>query len=167
MGPAFAAVGAGIAALLEATTASRYQLAGSQLQLLLVFAVAVTVVFGFEEGMSWAFVGGLMADFLSLRPLGSTVFELLVVVGITDISVPVLTRARYPGCVGAVFVLTPIYLVVADMVAALLQPPAPTLRISNLIIAAVVNAAVAALAAPLVIGIRRRAEKRERVLWWR
>ncbi len=167
MGPAFAAVGAVIAALLESTTASRYQLAGSQLQILLVVAVAITVVFGFEEGMSWAFVGGLMADFLSLRPLGSTVFVLLVVVGLTDLSVPLLSRARYPGCVGAVFVLTPIYLVVADMVAALLQPPAPTLQVSSLIVAAVVNAVVAAVAAPIVIGIRRRAEQRERVLWWR
>jgi rod shape-determining protein MreD len=167
LGPAFAAVGAGIAALLEATTASRYQLAGSQLQILLVFAVAVTVVFGFEEGMSWAFVGGLMADFLTLRPLGSTVFELLVVVGVTDLSVPLLSRARYPGCIGAVFVLTPIYLVVSDMVSALLQPPAPTLHLDSLVIAALVNSVVAALAAPLVIGLRRRAEQRERVLWWR
>ncbi len=167
MGPAFAAVGAGLAALLEATTATRYQLAGSQLQILLVFAVAVTIVFGFEMGMAWAFVGGLMADFLFLRPIGSTIFELLVVVGFTDLSVPLLARARYPGCIGAVFVLTPVYLVVADMVSALLQPPAPTLHVSSLVIAAVVNAALAALAAPLVIGLKRRAEQRERVLWWR
>jgi cell shape-determining protein MreD len=167
LGPALAAVGAGLAALLEATTASRYQFAGSQLQILLVFAVAVTVVFGFEMGMASAFVGGLLADFLTLRPLGSTVFELLVVVGFTDVSAPLLARARYPGCIAAVFVLTPVYLVVSDMVAALLQPPAPTLRVSSLIIAAVVNAVVAALAAPLVIGLKRRAEQRERVLWWR
>ncbi len=167
MGPAFAAVCAGIAALLEATTASRYQVAGSSLELLLVFAVAITVVFGFEEGMAWAFVGGLMADFLALRPLGSTLFELLVVVGLTDVSVPLLARARYPGCIMAVFVLTPIYLVVADAVANLLQPPAPTLHPSALVIAALVNAIVAAIVTPPVIGLKRRAEQRERVLWWR
>lgn len=167
MGPAFAAVGAGIAALLEATTASRYQIAGSQLQIVLVFAVAITVVFGFEEGMSWAFVGGLMADFLTLRPLGSTVFELLVVVGATDVSVPLVSRARYPGCIVAVLVLTPIYLIVSDMVAVMLQPPAPTLRVSSLIVAALVNAVVAAVVTPLVIGLKRRAEQRERLIWWR
>jgi len=54
MGPAFAAVGAGIAALLELTIASRYQFADAQLQVSLVFAVAVTLVYGFEEGMTWA-----------------------------------------------------------------------------------------------------------------
>jgi rod shape-determining protein MreD len=167
LGPAFAAVGAGIAALLEATTASRYQLAGTQLQFVLVLAVAITVVFGFEEGMSWAFVGGLMADFLTLRPLGSTVFELLVVVGATDISVPIMSRARYPGCIVAVLILTPIYLVISDIVAVLLQPPAPTLRISSLIIAALANAVLAAVITPLVIGLKRRAERREQVLWWR
>jgi rod shape-determining protein MreD len=167
LGPALAAVGAGIAALLETTTGSRYQLAGSQIQFVLVLAVAITVVFGFEEGMSWAFVGGLMADFLTLRPLGSTVFELLVVVGVADLSVPIISRARYPGCIVAVLILTPVYLVISDMVAVLLTPPAPTLRLSSLIIAALANALVAALITPLVIGLKSRAERRERVLWWR
>jgi len=71
MGPAFAAVGAGVAALLELTIASRYQINGAQLlQVSLVFAIAVTVVYGFEEGMVWAFVGGLCLDLLAIRPLG-------------------------------------------------------------------------------------------------
>ena len=167
MGPAFAAIGAVIAALFEATTASRYQLAGSQLELLLVLAVAITVVFGFEEGMAWAFVGGLMTDFLTLRPLGSTVFELLIVVGVTDLSVPLVSRARYPGCIAMSAVLTPIYLIVADTVAVLFSPSAPTLTVSGLIIATFVSAIVAAVATPLVIGLRRRAEQRERLVWWR
>lgn len=167
MGPAFAAVGAVIAALFQATTASRYQLAGSQIELLLVLAVAITVVFGFEEGMSWALVGGLLTDFLTLRPLGSTVFELLIVVGVTDITVPLVSRARYPGCIALSAILTPVYLVVADSVAALLSPPAPTLHISSLIVATFVSAIVAAAATPLMIGLRRRAEQRERLVWWR
>jgi len=167
LGPAFAAIGAGIAALLEATTVSRYQFANSQLEISLVFAVAVTVVFGFEEGMAWAFVGGLMADFLTLRPMGSTAFELLVVVGATDVAVPLMSRARYPGCIAAVLVLTPVYLIVSDMVAALLQPPAPTLQISGLVITALVNAVAAAVVTPLMLGLKRRAELRERQIWWR
>jgi len=167
LGPAFSAVGAVLAALLQATTASRYQLAGSQLEILLVFAIAITVVFGFEQGMAWAFVGGLMTDFVTLRPLGSTVFELLVVVGMAEAAVPFLSRARYPGCIAASAVLTIVYMVVADMVAALLAPPAPTLHVSSLIIAAFVNAVVAAVGTPLIIGLKRRAEQRERLVWWR
>ena len=110
MGPAFAAVGAGIAALLQATIASRYQIAGAPLQISLVLAVAVTLVNGFEEGMAWAFVGGLCLDFFTMRPLGSSVFELLIAVALTTIAEPLLSRSRYPGCVLAVLVLTPIFL---------------------------------------------------------
>jgi rod shape-determining protein MreD len=167
MGPAFAAVGAGVAALLELTIASRYQIAGAHLQISLVFAIAVTLVYGFEAGMAWAFVGGLTLDFLAMRPLGSSVFELLVVVGLATLAEPLLSRARYVGCVIAAAVLTPVFLVISDVTTALLQPSASPLHLTDLIIAAVVNAVVAAIAAPLIIGIKRRAEQRQRVLWWR
>jgi rod shape-determining protein MreD len=167
MGPAFAAVGAGIAALLESTIASRYQIAGAQLQISLVFAVAVTLVYGFEEGMAWAFVGGLFLDFFALRPLGSSMFELLIAVALTTLAEPLLARSRYPGCVLAVLVLTPVFLVVSNVTTELLQPPTPPIHPTSLIFAALANAVVAAVASPLVIGLKRRAEQRERVLWWR
>ena len=167
MGPAFAAVGAGVAALLELTIASRFQIAGAQLEISFVFAVIVTLVYGFEEGMAWAFVGGLALDFIALRPLGSSVFELLAVVALATVAEPLLARSRYPGCVIAVLVLTPIFLVISDVTTGLLRPPAPPMQITNLIVAALANAIVAAVAAPLVIGIKRRAEQRQRVLWWR
>lgn len=167
MRPAFAAVGAAIAALLELTVASRYQIAGAQLQIVFVFGVVITLVYGFEEGMAWAFVGGLFLDFLALRPLGSTVFELLLAMAATDLAVPLLSRARYPGAIGAVLVLTPAFLVVSGVVTGLLRPPSPALHATGLVAAAIANAAVAALAAPLVIGLKRRAEQRERVVWWR
>jgi cell shape-determining protein MreD len=167
MGPAFAAVGAGIAALLEATIASRYQIAGAPLQVSLVLAVAVTLVYGFEEGMAWAFVGGLCLDFFTMRPLGSSVFELLIAVALTALAEPLLSRSRYPGCVLAVLVLTPIFLVISDVTTGLLRPPAPPLQFTHLIIAALANAIAAAVLAPLVIGLKRRSEQRERVLWWR
>ena len=167
MGPAFAAVGAGIAALLQATIASRYQIAGAPLQISLVLAVAVTLVNGFEEGMAWAFVGGLCLDFFTMRPLGSSVFELLIAVALTTIAEPLLSRSRYPGCVLAVLILTPIFLVISDVTTGLLRPPAPPLQFSHLIIAAVANGIATAVLAPLVIGLKRRSEQRERVLWWR
>src|ERR1035437_5786345 len=167
MGPAFAAVGAGVAALFETTIASRYQFAGAQLQISLVLAIAVTLVYGFEEGMAWAFVGGLCLDFFALRPLGSTVFELLLAVALTALAEPLLSRSRYPGCVIAVLVLTPFFLLISDVTSGLLRPPAPPLLLTNLIAAAHANAIVAAVLAPLVIGIKRRAEQRQRVLWWR
>jgi len=167
MGPAFAAVGAGVAALLETTIASRFQFAGAQVQMSLVFAIVVTLVFGFEDGMAWAFVGGLCLDFFALRPLGSSVFELLSVVGLATIAAPILSRSRYPGCILAVLVLTPAFLLISDVTTGLLRPAAPPVSLTNLVAAGVVNAIVAAIAAPLVIGLKRRSEQRERVLWWR
>lgn len=167
MGPAFAAVGAGIAALLELTIASRYQIAGAQLQLSLVLAVTVTLVYGFQNGMAWAFVGGLSLDIFAMRPLGSSVFEMLIVVALATVAEPLVSRSRFLGCVVAVAVLTPVFLVVSDLTIGLLSPPAPPVQLPTLIAAALANGMLAALAAPLVIGIKRRAEQRERVLWWR
>ena len=167
MGPAFAAVGAGVAALLESTIASRYQFAGAQLQISLVLAIAMTLVYGFEQGMAWAFVGGLCLDFFALRPLGSTVFELLAIVAMATLAQPLLARSRYPGCVAATLLLTPVFLVLKDVTTGLLSPPSPPLSLSNLVVAGVTNAVVAAFAAPIFIGLKRRSEQRERVVWWR
>jgi len=167
MGPAFAAVGAGIAALLESTIASRYQIVGAQLQISLVFVIAATIVFGFEEGIAWAFVGGLCLDFFAMRPLGSSVFVLLVAVALVMVSEPLLSRSRYAGCVIATLFVTPIFLIVSDITTGLLRSSAPPLHLTGLVAAGVVNAGVAAVLSLLLIGIKRRVENRERVLWWR
>jgi cell shape-determining protein MreD len=167
MGPAFAAVGAGIAALLESTIVSRYQIVGAQLQMSLVFVIAATIVFGFEEGIAWAFVGGLCLDFFAMRPLGSSVFVLLVAVALVMVSEPLLSRSRYAGCVIATLFVTPVFLIVSDITTGLLRSSAPPLHLTGLVAAGVVNAGVAAVLSLLLIGIKRRAENRQRVLWWR
>lgn len=167
MGPAFAAVGAGVAALLESTIVSRYQIVGAQLQMSLVFVIAATIVFGFEEGIAWAFVGGLCLDFFAMRPLGSSVFVLLVAVALVMVSEPLLSRSRYAGCVIATLFVTPIFLIVSDITTGLLRSSAPPLHLTGLVAAGLANAGVAAVLSLLLIGIKRRAENRERVLWWR
>ena len=167
MGPAFAAVGAGVAALLESTIVSRYQIVGAQLQMSLVFVIAATIIFGFEEGIAWAFVGGLCLDFFAMRPLGSSVFMLLVAVALVMVSEPLLSRSRYAGCVIATLFVTPIFLIVSDITTGLLRSSAPPLHLTGLVAAGLANAGVAAVLSLLLIGIKRRAENRERVLWWR
>jgi rod shape-determining protein MreD len=167
MGPAFAAVGAGVAALLESTIVSRYQIVGAQLQMSLVFVIAATIIFGFEEGIAWAFVGGLCLDFFAMRPLGSSVFVLLVAVALVMVSEPLLSRSRYAGCVIATLFVTPIFLIVSDITTGLLRSSAPPLHLTGLVAAGLANAGLAAVLSLLLIGIKRRAENRERVLWWR
>ncbi len=167
MGPAFAAVGAGVAALLESTIVSRYQIVGAQLQMTLVFVIAATIVFGFEEGIVWAFVGGLCLDFFAMRPLGSSVFELLLAVALVMVTEPLLSRSRYAGCVLATLFVTPIFLIISDITTGLLRSSAPPVQLTGLVAAGVANAGLAAVLSLLLIGIKRRAENRERVLWWR
>ena len=167
MGPAIAAVGAGIAALLESAIASRYQIFGAQFQIVLILGIAVTIVYGFEEGLVWAFVGGLMLDFLAMRPMGSSPFELLVAVAAAELASPLLSRSRYPGVIAAAVVLSPVFLVVSDVLTGLLNPPAPPIHATSLVATAIANGLLAAVAAPLVIVLKRRSETRERVLWWR
>jgi hypothetical protein len=102
-----------------------------------------------------------------MRPIGSTVFGRLIAMAATDLAVPLLSRSRYPGVIGAVLVLTPAFLVISNVVTGLLRPPAPSIQLTALVAAGIVNAAIAGLIAPLVIGLKRRAEQRERVVWWR
>jgi rod shape-determining protein MreD len=161
-----AAVGAWVAALLEITIASRFQFAGAQLQILLVFGVVLTLASSFEIGITWAFVGGLFADVLGMRPLGSTVFALLIAVGVASLLGRLLSSAKPLDAVVGVLLLTPLYLMLVDMTTALLRPPAPTLGLSDLVSAALVNAVLGALVAATAYIARHRTEWREKRPIW-
>src|ERR1035437_1826121 len=166
MGLVLTAVGAWVAALLEVTIASRFQFAGAQLQILLVFGIVLTLASGLETGITWAFVGGLVVDLLGMRPLGSTVFVLLIAVGAASLLGRLLASVRPLDAVVTVIVLTPLYLMLTDMTTALLRPPAPTLRLSDLVSAALVNAVLGALITTSIYVVRRRSELREKRTVW-
>jgi rod shape-determining protein MreD len=79
----FAALGAIVAALIETTVLPEIAIFGVQANLLLTLAVTATVVMGIEDGLVWAFLGGLLIDMLTpARPIGATTFALLVMVGL-------------------------------------------------------------------------------------
>jgi rod shape-determining protein MreD len=165
MGPLLAAVGAVIAAVMEVTVASRIHLADAQPQIVLVVAVLLTLIVGFEEGMAWAFVGGLFVDFLAYRPIGSTVFGLLAVVGLAAAISPFLARIRFASPLVGVAVFTPVFIVLSTVTSGLLRPPTPALRLTNVAASAVANVIFGAVLAPLLIAARRRWEQRERFGW--
>ncbi|MGZ6267559.1 MAG: rod shape-determining protein MreD [Candidatus Limnocylindrales bacterium] len=160
-----AAVGAVVAALLEPTIASRFLFADAQLQIVLVFAVVLTLVVGFEGGMAWAFVGGLVSDLLTLRPLGSTLFVLLVTVGAAAILGRVLTHYRLVGPIVGVFFLTMFYTVLSQMITHGLHYSSPALQLRTLAAEAGVNAVAAAVITPPLVALKKRTEERERVVW--
>jgi hypothetical protein len=94
-------------------------------------------------------------------------FELLIVVALVAAAEPLLSRRRYPGIIVAVAITAPFFLVISNVTTGLISPPAPHLGLRDLVLAAVANAIVAAVLSPLVIAVRRRSEKRERLIWWR
>ncbi len=105
-----AAIGAVIAALLETSVASELTVAGFKPDLIYVFAVVSAMIIGAEEGLVWAFLGGLMLDVLSPeRPIGATMLSLLLVVGLAIAIARLLGPSRLLISVVAAFVLTWLY----------------------------------------------------------
>lgn len=76
-----AAIGATVTALLETTLAPHFTVGNANLHPVLVVGVIWTIAAGFERGLVWAFVGGLVLDILLGRPLGASAFALLIAVG--------------------------------------------------------------------------------------
>jgi rod shape-determining protein MreD len=101
-----AALGAIVAALIEASVAPEIRFAGAQADLVLALAILAAMLVAVEDGLVWAFVGGLMLDMLiPARPIGATTLSLLLIVGLAVLA------ARVPGprrlfAVVAVFALT-------------------------------------------------------------
>jgi cell shape-determining protein MreD len=110
-------------------------------------------------------VGGLFVDLLTLRPLGSNVFGLLVVVGLAAAISPILARIRFASPLVGVIIFTPVFIVLSTVTTGLLRPPAPSLRVSNVAAAMLVNVTFGALVAPLFMAVRRRWEQKERLSW--
>ena len=120
-----AAVGAVAAALLDLTIAPYLAIGGAQPDFVLTFAVIWTVVAGIEGGLIWAFIGGLMIDFLAPRPLGSTAFTLLVCVGGAAFFSRLMGRARYFMPILAVFVFSIVNSLLFLVVYGALRGPIP------------------------------------------
>ena len=83
----FAALGALIAALIETTVLPELPIAGAQPDLVFTLAVVATMLLSAEDGLVWAFVGGLLIDLLvPARPIGATTLSLLLVVGVAALA---------------------------------------------------------------------------------
>jgi rod shape-determining protein MreD len=65
------------AALVQTTLLSRINVLGAQPNLMLLVVLLWSLVRGVDEGLVWAFLGGLMVDVLSGGPLAGTAIALL------------------------------------------------------------------------------------------
>ncbi len=162
-----AAVGAVVAALLDLTIAPYLTIAGAHPDLVLICAVIWTVVAGIEGGLIWAFIGGLMIDFLAPRPLGSTAFTLLVCVGGAALFSRLLGRSRYLMPIAAVFLFSIVNGLLFLAVYGALRGPIPAADpIGAVLPSGIFDAALAAVIAPIAVtAIARRQNDRERLEW--
>lgn len=102
----FAALGAIVAALIETTVVPEMAIFEIQANLLLTLAVVAAVLMGLEDGLVWAFLGGLLIDMLTpARPVGATTFALLIMVGLAVAATRVAGQTRLAALI-IVFVLT-------------------------------------------------------------
>lgn len=161
-----AALGALVAALIETSVAPELPIAGAQADVVLALAVVAAMLIGVEDGLVWAFLGGLMLDMLiPARPIGATAVTLLLVVGVATLG------ARVPGprrlvAVLTVFALTWLFhllllLVMAAVEGVVLSSFQPVVVLS----AAIQNTVIALFAALLFDALRRRFAPTERADW--
>jgi rod shape-determining protein MreD len=161
-----AAVGATLMALLELTVGPYLRVETAQPHLVLVVGIVVTVAVGFEAGLVWAFVGGLVLDVLVQRPLGSTSFALLLCVGATAVLGRVFIRFRPVVPILATLLLSLFYSMILFVAFNALRTPIPVADPITLFLPAVVyDTVLAALIGPLAISIHDRRADAERMDW--
>lgn len=161
------AVGAFLAAVIESSVLTHLQVGSVKPDFVFAVGVAVAMVLGFESGMTWAFTGGLTLDLLlPERALGSTALTLILVTAVALL----VARAVWPPRVLVVaatafgltficqFLLLSILTLTADIGFA-------GLSVADLIIVAVMNAAIAAVAVVAVRAIDLRFGEPERLAW--
>lgn len=81
-------------AIIESSVLSRFPILGITPQLMFVVALAWGLERGLEEGLIWAFIGGIVADLFSIAPLGISALGFMAGVGIPLLIRPVLPPRR-------------------------------------------------------------------------
>lgn len=162
----FSALIAVVAAILETSVLAELPLAGATIDLVLVCAAVATLVLGAEDGLTIAFIGGLLVDMVVPdRPMGAATLAMLLALGLAF----VVSRAIGPGrrlvAVGLVLILTPVYHVLFTGIMVLVANADLALDISAILVAAVLNALVAIPIAALFGTLERRFGATERVDW--
>ena len=69
-----------LAALLQSTTLTRFEIRGVKPELVLILLIIGTLIYGSRIGMIWAFAAGIFLDLFSGGPLGSSSLALMVAI---------------------------------------------------------------------------------------
>ena len=166
MGLLFAAIGATVAALLEASLVPYIAAGNAAPHPVLVGGVIWTIAAGIDRGITWAFVGGLVLDSLLGRPLGGSAVALLLAVGGAALIARPFPRLRLVAPIVAVPILSIAYSMVQLGLTIAVQPgfsfPDP---IGNFLPDALYDGLIGMFVGPLVITLRDRRTVVERADW--
>jgi rod shape-determining protein MreD len=69
-----------IAVILQATVMPELRIQGGMPDLVLLLVLAWSLMGGFEQGIIWAIVGGMLQDLISAAPLGTTSLALVIAI---------------------------------------------------------------------------------------
>jgi rod shape-determining protein MreD len=161
-----AAIGATVTAIVELTVGPYIRVGDAQPHLVFVFAIVWTIAIGLESGLVFAFVGGIALDVLAQRPLGTTSFALIIVVGLAAVVARVFYRFRPLVVVLAVAVLSLVYsMTLFVLLGALGSSAAAHDPVGTLLPSVVYDTVIAALVGPLAVAVHDRYVEEERVDW--
>ena len=158
-----AAIAATVAAIVELSITPYLRVGDAQPHLVFVLAVVWTVAVGLDSGLVWAFVGGLALDTLAQRPLGTTAFALLIVVGATAVLGRSLARIRPVVAIIATLLLSLVYSMTLVVLFAVLRPPSTLTDPLRIVAPGVLyDVVLAAIFGPLAVSLRDRFVDEER-----
>jgi rod shape-determining protein MreD len=161
-----AAVGAVVAALLQSTIVPYLRIGGAEPDLVLVYAVLVTVIVGIDHGLTAAFFGGIIIDVLAPRPLGSTAFVMLVAVGGAAVIGRLFTGGRTVAAIVAVFLMSVVSPLLFLVVYGALRGPIPAPEPLMMVLPdAIYSTVLAALVGPPAVYAHRRYFEQDRMDW--
>ena len=166
MGLLFAAIGATVAALLEASVVPYIAAGDAAPHPVLLGGVIWTIAAGIDRGVTWAFVGGLVLDSLLGRPLGGSSVAMLIAVGGASLVARPFPRLRLIVPIVAVPLLSIVYSMVLLGVTIAVQPgfsfPDP---MGSFLPDAIYDAVIGMFVGPLAITLRDRRTVVERAEW--
>lgn len=132
----------------------------------LVFGIIWVAAAGIDRALVWAFVGGIVLDGLTGRPLGLSTFTLLVAVGAAQAISRTMLRLRPFAPIVAVALLSGAYSLMQLVLYGALRNPIPVANPWDSIVPGVIyDVVVAVLFGPLIVAIHDRYANQERLDW--
>ncbi len=161
-----AAIAATVAALIEATLSPYLAVGHAFPHPVLVIGVIWTIAAGLEQGLAFAFVGGLVLDALLGRPLGVSAFALLLAAGGAAALAQPFPRLRVLVPIVAVPVLSLMHSLIVFVLGSAAEPGVSIADpVGVFLPGALYDGVLGLMVGPLAISIHARRAVPERADW--